>query len=172
MRTEVIAGQGFSHNPECGICMDGSDNLEGTDLSVDVAKAYLFVVLIVLPLIVILAVIYVGLWGANNFFTGLGKLTSLTNILPVLILGVPFHEFLHAVGWSIFGRMPIKEVKFGVMWKALTPYAHLRNPIRAYVYKAGAVLPSLLMGFVPYIIGLLFGHAWFTNFGLLISATP
>lgn len=147
--------------------MDESGNLEGTDLSVDVGKAYVYVILAVVPIVSILALIYVGLWGRANFFTGLGQLTSLPNILPVLILGIPLHEFLHAVGWSIFGRIPIREVKFGVMWKMLTPYAHLRNPIRAFAYKAGAMSPSLVMGLLPYMLGLMNGHAWLVNFGLL-----
>ncbi len=147
--------------------MHGSGDLEGADLSVDVGKAYVYVILVVVPIIAILALVYVGLWGRANFFTGLGQLTSLPNILLVLILGVPLHEFLHAVGWSIFGRIPIREVKFGVMWKVLTPYAHLRNPIRAFAYKAGAISPSVVMGFVPYMLGLAIGHAWLVNFGLL-----
>jgi len=147
--------------------MNRSGNLGGTDLSVDLGKAYVYVILAVVPIVAILALIYVGLWGRANFFTGLGQLTSLSNILPVLILGVSLHEFLHAVGWSIFGRIPIREVKFGVMWKMLTPYAHLRNPIRAFAYKAGAISPSLVMGFIPYMLGLVTGHAWLVNFGLL-----
>jgi hypothetical protein len=141
--------------------------LEGTDLSVGIGKSYIYVILAVGPLVAILALIYVGLRGRANFFTGLGQLTSLPSILPVLFLGVPLHEFVHAVGWSVFGRIPIREVKFGVMWKALTPYAHLRNPIRAFAYKAGAISPSLVMGFFPYILGLVIGHAWLVNFGLL-----
>ena len=147
--------------------MHGSGDLEGTDLSVDVGKAYVYVILVVVPIVAILALVYVGLWGRANFFIGLGQLTSLPNILPVLIFGVPLHEFLHAVGWSIFGRIPISEVKFGVMWKMLTPYAHLRNPIKAFAYRAGAISPSLVMGLLPYMLGLMIGHAWLVNFGLL-----
>jgi len=147
--------------------MNRSGNSGRTDLSVDVGKAYVYVILAVVPIVAILALIYVGLWGRANFFTGLRLLTSLPNILPVLILGISLHEFLHAVGWSIFGRIPIREVKFGVMWKMLTPYAHLRNPIRAFAYKAGAISPSLVMGLLPYVLGLVIGNAWIVNFGLL-----
>jgi hypothetical protein len=147
--------------------MDGFTNSEGTDLSISVGKAYVYVILFVIPIVVILVLIYTGSWGTSNFFTGLGLFTSLPSILPVLILGVPLHELLHAVGWSVFGQIPLREVKFGVMWKALTPYAHLRNPIQAFAYKAGAVFPALVMGLLPYILGLLLGHAWLTNFGLL-----
>jgi hypothetical protein len=147
--------------------MDAASNFEGTDLSLSVGKAYGFVIFAVVPLVAILALIYMGLRGTANYFAGLGQLTSLPSILPVMVFGIPLHEFLHAVGWSIFGRIPIREVKFGVMWKALTPYAHLRNPIRAFAYKAGAISPMLVMGFFPYIMGLLIGHAWLMNFGLL-----
>jgi hypothetical protein len=147
--------------------MDESGINEGKDLTVGVGKAYVYVILFVIPLVVIFALIYMGVRGTSNYFTGLAGFISLPSILPVLILGIPLHEFLHAVGWSIFGGIPLKEVKFGVMWKALTPYAHLLNPIRATAYKAGAIFPFLIMGVLPYILGLLFDYAWLANFGLL-----
>jgi hypothetical protein len=147
--------------------MTEPDIAQGSDLTIDVGKAYIFVILIVLPLILVLAIFFIWLWGTEKYFTGLGHLTKLPSILPILILGIPFHELLHALGWSVFGRIPIKEVKFGVLWKALTPYAHLKNPIEASAYRAGTITPLLVMGLFPYVLGLLVGESWIVNFGLL-----
>ena len=147
--------------------MNGSEVSQGEDLSVDVAKAYLYVIFIVIPIVIVLSVVYSWIWGTENFFRGLGKLTALPSILPVLILGIPFHELLHAIGWSIVGKRPLREVKFGVLWKALTPYAHLKNPIEASAYRAGTAAPLLIMGVLPYALGMLIGNALVANFGLL-----
>jgi hypothetical protein len=147
--------------------MDGLDDLQGTDLTIDVGKAYAYIIFIVLPLIAVLTIFYIWIWGTDNYFAGLGRLTTLASILPVLILGIPLHELLHAIGWSVFGQIPFRDVKFGVLWKALTPYAHLKNPIMASAYRAGTVSPFLLMGFFPYLLGVVAGNSWVGNFGLL-----
>ena len=147
--------------------MTGSDDFPGTDLSVGVGKAYVVVIFFVLPLIIVLSVLYVWIWEAENYFAGLGQLTRLTSILPVLILGIPLHELLHAVGWSLFGRISFKQVKFGVLWKALTPYAHLKTPIGLSAYRSGTIAPFLVMGIIPYVLGIVMGNAWIANFGLL-----
>lgn len=142
------------------------ENSGKIDLSVGTGKAYLFVIMVVVPSVLVLAFVYVGIWGKTSYFTGLGQFASLPSLIPVMVLGIPFHEFLHAVGWSIFARMPIAEVKFGVLWKALTPYAHLPKPIDKYPYMAGALTPLLVMGVVPYTAGTILGHAWLVNFAL------
>ena len=147
--------------------MSGSDDFHGTDLSVAVGKAYVVVILFIIPLILILSIFYIWIGEAGNFFSGLAQLTTLPSILPVLIIGIPLHELLHAVGWSIFGRISLKQVKFGMLWKALTPYAHLKNPIGIGAYRAGTMAPFLVMGIVPYVIGVVIGNAWLANFGLL-----
>lgn len=147
--------------------MNISEYSEGIDLSIDVGRAYLYVILIVIPLVVVLSLIYSLIWGTENFFRGLGQLTTLPIILPVLIIGIPLHELLHAIGWSVIGKRSLKDVKFGVLWKALTPYAHLKDPIRASAYRAGTVTPLLIMGILPYILGLVMGNSWVANFGLI-----
>lgn len=137
------------------------------DLSVGSGKAYLFVILVVLPAVLILAFVYAGIWGKASYFAGLRRFASLPSLIPVMVLGIPFHEFLHAVGWSFIGRFPISEVKFGVLWRALTPYAHLPNPVEALTYTVGALTPILIMGVIPYLVSTIVGHAWLANFALL-----
>lgn len=136
------------------------------DLSVGTGKAYFFLIIVVFPTVLVLAVVYVGFWGRSSYFTGLGQFASLPSLIPVMILGIPFHEFLHAVGWSLIGRIPITEVKFGVLWRALTPYAHLPKPVKAHTYRVGALSPILIMGVIPYLVSLIIGHAWLVNFAL------
>jgi hypothetical protein len=137
------------------------------DLSVPIAWAYLYMLLLVVPLTVALALAFVGIWGWERFFDGLGRFLEWPSLIPSLVIGVPLHEVLHGLGWVFFGKRSLKHLRFGVQWKVLTPYAHLRVPIRARAYRIGAALPALLLGLLPYLVGLAAGEGWFTALGLL-----
>ena len=73
---------------------------------------------------------------------------------PVVFLltvpaGIVVHELIHAVTWSAFARRPLGSIRFGIQWRSLAPYAHPREPMPVGPYRAGAVMPALLMGLLP-----------------------
>jgi len=137
------------------------------DLSISMGKAYVFMFVIVGPLWVALIILYCALWGIGNLLEGLARLTDWSSIIPILVIGVPLHEIIHGLTWAYVGRKPLKSIRFGFQWKSLTPYAHCRVPIQAGTYRWGAVMPAVLLGFLPYALGLIMGHGWFAVFGLL-----
>jgi hypothetical protein len=56
-----------------------------------------------------------------------------------------------------------KSIKFGVLWKMLTPYCHCKEALKVRQYIIGAITPAIIMGIIPSVIAILIG-----NFGLLI----
>ncbi len=65
----------------------------------------------------------------------------------------------------------ISALQLGFKWKTLTPYAHMREPIALRAYRWGAIMPAILLGFIPYGTGLLFGSPfWILYGGLFILA--
>lgn len=146
------------------------DRLERTskrDLSISMGKAYLSIFLIVGPLCILLILLYRALWGIGNLLEGLSRLTDWRSIIPILLIGVPLHEIIHGLAWAYFGKKSPKCIRFGFQWRSLTPYAHCQVPIRAGAYRWGAGMPALLLGFLPYALGLIIGQGWFAAFGLL-----
>jgi hypothetical protein len=137
------------------------------DLSVPIGWAYLYMLLLAVPLTAALALAFVGVWGWDRFSDGLGRFLEWPSLVASLVIGVPLHEVLHGLAWAFFGQRPLKDVRFGVQWKLLTPYAHLQVPIRARAYRLGAAMPALLLGLLPYLVGLVVGDGWFTALGLL-----
>lgn len=56
-----------------------------------------------------------------------------------------------------------KSIKFGILWKMLTPYCHCREALNVKQYIIGAFTPAIFLGIVPSLVAIATG-----NFGLLI----
>lgn len=103
-------------------------------------------------------------WGAVS---GAGWLWILVWVL-LLILA---HEGVHAIGWKYAGGLQWSQLKFGFLWKTLSPYCHALAPMPAGAYRIGAVLPLIVTGILPWIIGLLRADAPLTFVSaIMISA--
>jgi hypothetical protein len=142
-------------------------NASRQDLSLSIAAAYMYMLLLAVPLIVALALAFAGVWGWGRLFDGAARFLAWPSLVPSLVIGIPLHEVIHGLSWAYFGQRPLKDVRFGVQWKLLTPYAHLQVPIPARAYRLGAAMPALVLGLLPYGAGLAVGKGWFTAFGLL-----
>lgn len=118
----------------------------------------LSVLLLLLPMLP-----HIFLWGFVAFDARgylLGAIATLA-----LVIG---HELVHAVGWMIFGRVPVSEVTFGFAWKTLSPYVHIDRPIRATAYRIGAALPLFITGLFPVVLGTLTNLGWLTVAGAIL----
>lgn len=51
-------------------------------------------------------------------------------------------------------------MSFGINWRTLTPYAHIKVPITARAYRWGAFMPGLVLGLIPCLIAVLTGSGW------------
>lgn len=71
------------------------------------------------------------------------------------VFGIVAHEALHGVGFYFFGRVPKGEIRFGVHWKLLTPYATTSAAMKARAYRGATALPGLVtIGLLIVFIGL------------------
>ncbi len=84
------------------------------------------------------------------------------------ILLIFMHEVLHLVGYIFSGKAKISEVKLGVLWKHLTPYAHCKIPIRIKAYRISVLLP-IVLGIVPLIYAFLNGNDYWFFIGLFMT---
>ena len=74
--------------------------------------------------------------------------------IGVLIAGMIAHELIHGVTFSLFTEDGLDSVTFGFQWKAFAPYCHCTVPLEARHYKTALVMPGLLLGLLPTIIGI------------------
>ena len=138
------------------------------DYTVSLFWAHVLSVGIILPLFFLTIGLHMLLWGFPFMEGGIGW--GWTALL--LILSIAVHELLHAVGFVYAGGASWSDVRFGVMWKALAPYAHCTQAMQAGPYRVAVALPALLLGVMPTLVGIATGIGALTFYGyiMLIAA--
>lgn len=113
---------------------------------------------------------YFALWGLPDppFPT---EATSIALFFGAFVLGTVFHEVLHGLGHA-WGEATWSDVRFGMHWRALTPFARCDVPTRARSYRLAVALPGLVLGGIPLGVGLTTGYwlAAFYGFLMLVAA--
>lgn len=151
------------------------------DLSISMVQANVYGLLFFFP-VALLAAIYWLIWGDLSFglvdlaFSSDGDGASLTvdlaailGFVVVIVAGIVVHELLHALSWVYLGRKSWSAIKFGVVWKALAPYAHCKEAVEVRRYRWAVAMPGILLGLVPSLIGILTGVGPVMLFGLIFT---
>jgi hypothetical protein len=134
------------------------------DRSISLLKANLLAVAALIPVLLIGVGLFTLLWGSGSYTF---EMTWI--MLGVFIVGIVVHELLHGVGWQLAKRAEDVTVKYGVKWAVLTPYAHLTGPIRLHAYRIGTWLPGVVLGLVPWVLGLALGSSGVLTFGITFT---
>lgn len=141
----------------------------GTDVSISMARATVFTLAISVPLVALL----VGLYAAfsSNAASGMQVIGPMDVLLFVVALaaGVVLHEAIHALGWLWFGHVSRTHIEFGFQFRTLTPYAHATEPMAANGYRAGTVLPAVMLGVLPFAVGTVLQSPGIALFGILMT---
>ena len=148
--------------------MNLSKDYQKEKLTINLYWANIFSFLILVPIALIFGLPYYLLWidDIDAFFSlWKDKISSigLLGFLLVPIFGVIIHELIHGVTWARYTDNGFKSIKFGILWKMLTPYCHCKEPLRVKHYVMGAIAPAIILGFIPSVVAIIIG-----NFGLLI----
>lgn len=139
------------------------------DLSVSMLEANIYSLLFAVPIVGLLAAVYILRWRELSLTFGSNFLIAITILLVVLIVGSIAHELIHASAWMWFSKKPVSEFKLGFQWKSLTPYAHAKEPMEVNAYRLGTAAPGLILGILPALLGIITGNSWLMGFGLLFT---
>jgi hypothetical protein len=91
-------------------------------------------------------------------------------LIMFIIVSVPIHELIHAIGFRFFGNIPWAKIKFGFVVKLLAPYAHPAVPINITAYTWAGALPGLILGVLPLITGLIIRSMLLSFLGMTAMA--
>lgn len=84
--------------------------------------------------------------------------------------GIAIHEAIHAAGWIVAGKMHPAEIRVGIDWRMLVPYAHPCRPITVRAYAAGVAAPAVVLGLFPALAGLVLGRGALSGWGAIFLA--
>ena len=105
------------------------------------------------------SIAYFSIWGFHFDF----GFEILWKFYLGYLIGIILHEGLHAFGFIVFGKVKMSDIKFGFIWKYITPYAHCKVSMKVKSYRIALLLPVILTGIIPLILALSIGN------GLLLS---
>ena len=147
-------------------------------LTLDLMKANLYAIVAIIPLLILYGVPFVLLWRhtfskmALKSFTdnyNVGIWGNAISILLVMTIGIIAHELIHGIIWGRYTENGFKSITFGVLWKMLTPYCHCSEPLKVKHYIAGAIMPTIILGFLPFVYSLFTGNVLWLLFGIFFT---
>lgn len=126
------------------------------DLIIDIVKANIGALVVMMPFIIVMGVLY---YTANMHKSiGSFSLSSYMMFLGLFLFLIIAHEFIHGITWSIFTPNHMKDIEFGVIWSAVTPYCTCGQPLSKKQFIIGAAMPTLILGFGLGIVSIVTGQ--------------
>jgi putative zincin peptidase len=129
-------------------------------------------IIMALAFFAIVIVGYMAVWHENPlalYSSSQSTAAVLIVTLVIFFVSITVHEVLHMVGYRL-GGVPRQQIRFGFQWKALTPYVHCSAALPARAYRLAVVLPGIVLGLIPLVVGFA-GHLdWMVLYGTAMLA--
>ena len=136
-----------------------------TQLTINIVKANVIVLLLAIPIIAIGVLLF--LWQNPASLLSPTPQKSILFIVLFIVL-IVVHELIHGLTWSLFTEHHFKDVEFGIMRDTLTPYCACMTPLSKGHYIWGALMPCVILGVIPTIIGILLGSSLLFWIGIVM----
>jgi len=156
--------------------MEELENYSKDKLTINLVWANIFGILILIPILIIFGFPYYWIWkdgfSIQAIINGINPVNmAITGLYcyGLIILGIIVHELIHGIIWAKFAKQGFKSIKFGVLWKILTPYCHCKEPLTVRQYIIGAIAPAIVLGLLPAIIAITIGNIGMLIFGVFFT---
>ncbi len=111
-----------------------------------------------------------GNWEQEGSNNGVSSDTlGIVGFFVLFIGGVVLHELLHAVTFAWYSQNGWRSIQFGVIWQHMAPYCHCKEALPVRHYLKGILMPGLVLGLLPALIGIMIGSFPWLIFGWLFS---
>ncbi|RLD53852.1 MAG: DUF3267 domain-containing protein [Bacteroidetes bacterium] len=137
------------------------------EVTISALKANIFALLLIFPIFILFILPYILLWKIDSLLIGIRLF--IRYVIIILLFGITMHEFLHGLTWSFYCKNGFHSIKFGIIWKVLTPYTHCKEALNVNIYRLGTVMPCIVLGIIPSFIGLFTGSGLFLIIGVIFT---
>ncbi len=134
--TEELAQQGYKPN----------------HITMGALAANILSVVIAIPFIAFFVMLF--LLNGHEFWIDSFQMLFAFVIIFVLIV---VHELIHGITWAAFVKEGWKSISFGFIVEYLTPYCSCNQPMKKYQIIVGAIMPTIVLGFIPAIVAVFTG---------------
>lgn len=148
------------------------------ELTMNMAEANMYAIVFVVPILLLFGLPYYLIWlrdiSTDTIIAYINEHERMMKlgfvwVLIAMGLGIVLHELIHGFAFLLFCKKGIKSIQFGIQWKFLTPYCHCKEPLKVQHYIIGALMPAVILGFIPACAGLITGRLIPLLFGLFFS---
>ena len=151
-------------------------NIEnGRMVTIDIVKANIFAVVLMIVSGIALLVPYILIWldqwsreTVKEFFDTFLWRGSLFVVL--MMIGIVVHELIHGITFASFAPSGWRSISFGIMWKMATPYCHCNEPLHPRPYIVAALMPLIVLGIIPAVICLVIGSFYLLLWSIVFIA--
>lgn len=144
------------------------EEMKKRDMIINMQKANIFAFLLMIAIAIPSVILWLLLWGRPERD---GHPLAMITFALVLCLGIVVHELIHGLTWAHYVKDGWKSISFGIMWKALAPYCHCNVPMPLKPYVTGALMPLVVLGIIPWILGFCLGMGYVVAFGAVFIAS-
>lgn len=158
---------------------DFLENYRQEKKTIDIVKANIYGLFLIIPWAIVFAVPYFFIWReqfTREYFKATFSAMEVRNsagtaflLFVVLIAGIIVHELIHGAFFGYYAKSGYKTIKFGIIWEYLTPYCHCNEPLKVKHYVQGAAAPGILLGIIPSIVAVANGSLLLLAFGGLFT---
>ena len=116
--------------------------------------------------------VVLGVLGGVALYLLLGRETVFFNsslffwFLLYFLIGIVVHELIHGLTWICLTSKSFRHLKFGLMTGAV--YCHIDVPMKKRHYVIGALMPLILVGIIPAVVGICVGSFLWTLVGVAL----
>ena len=143
----------------------------GEEIVIPSGRANRFAFLLFFLAAVLFGVPFALIWSASDLVLGFKNFFSnFLLLVPSLIGGMLIHELIHAVAFSTLSGLGFSSIQFGINWRQLAPYIHVRKALLVKHYRLGIMLPMILTGILPALLSLIIGNGWLMCFSIIFIA--
>lgn len=142
----------------------------GRDLSLSMKQVNLMAIPLAAIPALILVFLYAAVQGWGGFHAAASIFRQPVALILILAIGIILHELLHGAAWAHYGQKPLSCITFGIHWATLTPYTHCRETLTVEAYRIGAIVPAILLGFIPSMLAIFYGVGWLLFPGIIFTA--
>lgn len=141
-----------------------------TELTIGIVKANIIALIMAVPVSVVAIALFFLL--NRSFYVDTEHIVRDNIIFFVSIfLLIVVHELVHGITWAVMSPNHFKDIEFGFMLEYLTPYCTCKEPLRKGPYIMGALMPLIVLGIIPLIVGIATGSFFLLAVGIVMTVT-
>ena len=135
-----------------------SEGYEESEHTVDIVKANVYAILIMLPFVAGIAVPYLLMHGIPQRVAFSTSLLNLGLLILFFMAEMAVHEGIHGITWGLLSPDGFSAIEFGLIKEYLTPYCYCGTPLTKGQYILGSLMPTLVLGFIQGFAAILTGN--------------